>query len=1674
MEKNKTVIHDEKTAEILVFAGEQKATRSVAEDGGGTVAAFAENGGTLSQATSLTVSGSGSVFIKATFPNFKRAVRIKKAEICLTKSEAAGVFNVGAYISGTATAGSTAPETGKMLDYAKITENGEEYRFDITAALDSDSISGSKSVYAALKALADGSVTFTSPRLSVTYDATLGLPENSAVYTQSLSDNVEVTADLTSGKIFADVTEVSWDGARLPFTLARTFNGSITNRQYTADAAYNIRTADFSAMHIGYGWKLGIMQSMVAATVTLSGETFAGYVYTDDKGRETFFKKKDGSEIYIDAETSGLEYDPATGKMTSGDTSFFFENGRLVKITDNYGNSQMITYADGKITNVADGAGRNFVFNYNESGFLTSVLLPDGNSVTYTYSGEILTEIIIPENRGIGFYQRVGTLNDIYIIDRKMALNLRKAHFNYDSAERVSQMKDYGLDGGEYVLGNTYAFTYAPAAKQTTVRATENDGDFTDTVYTYDGDGNLVGSYMTTSESGNVSSGGVKPFADGSAAQNVCNLLLSPDFSSDWTNEAGNIESTQIRTHDTDGYSKYALGALEVLTNNTHPVKNGVYQETLTLPAGDYTFSSYVEIRNTYNDDHRGSYLAVTFPDGTVIAESEKIISPVREKIRLTLPFTLTEATAVKVHLYVDGLSCSYFSCPQLERSSAANAYNPLANGNFEHGLSGWTTVGSAAISETEHFNMSKSLKIEGSLSETRGVYRRVKVKKEQFTRETFTLSGWAKGISLPAKEREDCPDPVFRLRAVVSGFGSNSDEFTADFSPATEGWQFASVTVAKTKPYRIKDIKVYCEYGYNGETAYFDDIQLLCESVEEDLSADDFTVEVEEEETTGTVTEETVSDDDIAAFEELLDSAGNALTETTFTDGEFGTLYRSFAYSENKNDLVRETDARGNDTVYTVGTATSRRETVTDRCGNKTAYEYDNAGRTTKITAKNSADETLSEVSYGYDRGNALTGIIRGDGQRYTVSYDPYRNLEAVKVGNTSLVTYDYKSSAGRLKKMTYANGDYMTATYNSFGQLVTEKWFDSAETLTAHYKYIYDGEGNIVRSLDILSGKEYNYIYEKGVIARANECNVTTDGKTIVSTVFYTYDKDGKLVKKRVMSQSGEVRTYNFENPEDGNALLRFEANGKTVTSQSKTDSFGRKVFEELQLGSGFVSRRFEYLSGDFTETHSENGKLKSSPTTLLVKSINFDNGRTVSYEYDAEERITKVTDSVDGITEYTYDALGQLLTEKHNNTVVNAMTYDNYGNIKTKNGVAYTYGNAQWKDLLTKVGNQTISYDNQGNPTAYLGHTLTWEKGRQLKSFDTNTYTYNANGIRTSKTVNGTTHNYILAGTKILRETWGENVLIPLYDNEDSVCGIEYNGNAFYFVRNLQNDIVAITDKDGETVARYTYDAWGACTIAEDTSEIGIATVNPFRYRGYYYDTEMGMYYLQSRYYDPTVGRFINADSTDILEYKSNSIVTNLFCYCENNPVNEVDRAGLSIAAKLAEIFLSAVFGAIAQLFDDLVIYFLRVLVHGQKNVKFEPNPSDYVSRALSWALECLNPFSGKKKWLKIIFGIIPVIVKTIWDIISGKSFSIWDILKSIFLALLGIIISNVLGRQTKNNISKIKKYYIGKKKKVSFNRQKYQIKLRFNIIGKRINTAIKISDIVVSTIFNVIVK
>ena len=391
--------------------------------------------------------------------------------------------------------------------------------------------------------------------------------------------------------------------------------------------------------------------------------------------------------------------------------------------------------------------------------------------------------------------------------------------------------------------------------------------------------------------------------------------------------------------------------------------------------------------------------------------------------------------------------------------------------------------------------------------------------------------------------------------------------------------------------------------------------------SIEQYLSAEDFVVEdYDNAEAEGEDTN--VTEDTAASFEELKDAFGNALTETTFTDGEFGTIYRSFEYSSDAsnvgNDLIAEKDARGNTTEYTVDEETSRNEVVADRCGNKTEYEYDEAGRTTKVTSKNPEGTELANVSYEYDVFNNLTEITRGDGMKYALAYNAFHNLESIGVDGMAdpLVKYTYKNGSGRLKAVTYANGHTMKATYNNLGQMVAERWYDETDMLVAYYKYVYDSQGNIVRSIDFVASKEYTYTYEEGRIIGAAESDITVNAseiitsKVLVNAILYTYDKDGTLTKKRIIPTGGTAQTVYYETTDD-NTVVKFTAGGKQVTSHSKTDSFGRKVFDELQLGTGFVSRQFTYHIGKATDEHKENGKLKSSPTTQLVKEISFSDG-------------------------------------------------------------------------------------------------------------------------------------------------------------------------------------------------------------------------------------------------------------------------------------------------------------------------------------------------------------------------------------------------------------------------------------------------------------------------------
>ena len=190
--------------------------------------------------------------------------------------------------------------------------------------------------------------------------------------------------------------------------------------------------------------------------------------------------------------------------------------------------------------------------------------------------------------------------------------------------------------------------------------------------------------------------------------------------------------------------------------------------------------------------------------------------------------------------------------------------------------------------------------------------------------------------------------------------------------------------------------------------------------------------------------------------------------------------------------------------------------------------------------------------------------------------------------------------------------------------------------------------------------------------------------------------------------------------------------------------------------------------------------------------------------------------------------------------------------------------------------------------------MGHNLSWTMGRQLASFDGITYTYNENGIRTSKTVNNVTTTYYLDGTNIIEQITGNAVFHFYYDSGNELIGFNYADNDYIYVKNQQGDVTDITNSGGQVVASYTYDPWGKITSISG-SNLEIANLNPFRYRSYYYDTETGFYYLQSRYYDPEVCRFINCDDVNYIGLTESEASYNPFAYCENEPVNSNDPVG-----------------------------------------------------------------------------------------------------------------------------------------------------------------------------------
>lgn len=353
--------------------------------------------------------------------------------------------------------------------------------------------------------------------------------------------------------------------------------------------------------------------------------------------------------------------------------------------------------------------------------------------------------------------------------------------------------------------------------------------------------------------------------------------------------------------------------------------------------------------------------------------------------------------------------------------------------------------------------------------------------------------------------------------------------------------------------------------------------------------------------------------------------------------------------------------------------------------------------------------------------------------------------------------------------------------------------------------------------------------------------------------------------------------------------------------------------KVEYEYDIRMGRVSKRIVSIGLKRYDTYyGYVGGSKVNSTTDRLSSIQ-NQGESMGYEYDANGNITSINQVGMSIF-YFYNELNELIKEDNqvlDKTVV--YSYDEGGNMtqrrETQHGTGvqtvttYSYDNI-WKDKLVNYNGKQITYDVIGNPLTYDGYTYTWEEGRQLKSIAGNnksiSFKYNDSGIRTEKAVDGIVIKYYITGNKITFEDNGTDSTYYTYDDEGKLISMNLNGVEYYYIRNGQKDITGLFDSSAVQVVSYLYDSWGrlvsikdqdGADVTDNADHVGYK--NPYRYRGYRYDSETGLYYLNSRYYNPEWGRYLN---TDAVAGKTGVLLShNLFAYSMNNPINMEDPNG-----------------------------------------------------------------------------------------------------------------------------------------------------------------------------------
>jgi len=469
---------------------------------------------------------------------------------------------------------------------------------------------------------------------------------------------------------------------------------------------------------------------------------------------------------------------------------------------------------------------------------------------------------------------------------------------------------------------------------------------------------------------------------------------------------------------------------------------------------------------------------------------------------------------------------------------------------------------------------------------------------------------------------------------------------------------------------------------------------------------------------------------------------------------------------------------------------------------------------------------------------------------------------------------------------------------------------------TAQAH-SFLSDKTGSVMRHKDFVNNRQYDYDYDTtGRLVRQVKTDISkTDAENkFVSAYEYDYDLNNNVTK--LASKNGDSSivhsfTYGKDNllteySSDVSSKVTYTYDGLNRQTKSsvalKTPLDMSYTYYDSNRGENFTTTKIkeETIGKDtYKYEYDTNGNI-----TDIYKKVNNDWQRLYLYEYDEFNQLITSCDYINQKQyRYDYDEAGNILTETVSRIGAHGQLYDSRVN-------TYGYDDSNWGDKLTSYNGETITYDEIGNPLSYRdGMEMSWLNGRKLTTLqsgnDSISYKYDNNGVRTSKTVNGVEYTYEYLNGKLMHEIRGEKVFDYCYDANGQLYAVSYKANSstdavtYYYAHNWRGDITSIYDAGGNVVAKYEYDDWGNVLTVTDasnseiTNPAHIANLNPFRYRSYYYDSESGLYYLMSRYYDSVTHRFVNADG--YFQSGNGILDTNMNAYCQNNPIMNYDPTG-----------------------------------------------------------------------------------------------------------------------------------------------------------------------------------